>query len=177
MASRFVTVTAPESADFVADNIGFKYVDLTPEREAMLRAEAAKYYVAKVETQVYDHDDYGSYETVSETCRYTVTEVKSLSEKIWLRGEGACDLITDGDAFLGVVCFTGFTDYRGLESNGFIPLRHLNDRTGLTEYCHAAISVLSVNKDDLPQSTRSALAGYDGRVEISYRTSFYLAKT
>lgn len=178
MASRFVVPCEDGAVDFVADGVGFRYVELSVEEEARVRAEAAKYFVRKEEIEHYDHDDYGKYDYVEDVIDYEINEVKSLSERIWLEKEGACDVIVADGVFVGVVFFTGFTDYRGLPENGFTPIEKLGSREGLTRFCSVDISILSRDEKELPAATRTTTAQYNlsGRATTSYSTHYYLVK-
>ena len=178
MASRFVCLVDVAAADFVADGKGFKYIELGEEAAAAARAEAEGYFVRKEEIEHYDHDDYGRYEYVEDVIDYEINGVKSLSERIWLEKEGACDIIVEEGVFLGVVFFTGFTDYRGLPENGFTPIEKLGTREGLTRYTSVDISILPRDEKDMPAATRRTAAQYNlsGRATSSYSTHYYMVK-
>ncbi|MBQ8689520.1 MAG: hypothetical protein IJ515_04065 [Clostridia bacterium] len=178
MASRFVTFANDGEADYIVDGVGLKYVELSDEEASKVMESATEYKVQKIEIERYSHEEYGDYETVEKAINYEINEVKSLSEKIWKKKEGACDVIVGDGIFLGVVFFTGFTDYRGLEEFGFVPIEHIDSREGLTDYTSQNISILLCKASDLPQSTRSTTEQYtlSGRATTSYRTNFYLIK-
>lgn len=177
MASRFV-VFESECADYTIDGYGFKYIELTPDEESKIRGEVLAYKIRKVEIERYDHDDYGIYEEVSELIEYEINDIKSLSEKLWLEKEGACDIIVENGAFFGVVCFTGFTDYRGLIEYAFIPIEHINSRDVLTKYTSSDISILVCDGKSLNEATRRTTEEYSpsGRATTSYKTTYSLVK-
>ena len=176
MAHRFVTPTK-EGADYTVDGVGFKYLVLSEEEADKIMREAAKYKVIKEEVERYSHDEYGDYESVEEVMHYEFADMRSLSEKIWLRSQGAGDIIVENGEFMGVVFFTGFTDYRELEELGVVPLEHLYSREKLTCYVSVEVSILLKKITDV-QAYRSTVAQWaeNGRSTTAYRTNFYLAE-
>ena len=176
MATRFVNFADINSADYVIDGYGFCYVDLSAEEAAAVMQVATQYKVVKREVEHYSHEDMGDYTYVTEVATYELDKVKSVSEKIWLEKEGAGDIIVSNGQFVGVVFFTGFTDYRGKEENGFVPLEHLNDRTGLTKYCSVRISVLAADGVDLSNEDMHISPQESGRTTRSWDYNFHLEK-
>ena len=178
MASRFVTFANGGEADYIIDGVGLKYVELSDVDAGKIMKAATEYKVQKIEIEKYSHEEYGDYESVVEAIDYEIDEVKSLSEKIWKKKEGACDVIVADGKFIGVAFFTGFTDYRGLEEYGFIPIEHIASREGLTDYTSNDISILLGSKSELPQSTRRTIEAYtlSGRATTSSRTGYSLTK-
>ncbi|MBO5312629.1 MAG: hypothetical protein J6B29_01555 [Clostridia bacterium] len=176
MSTRFVIFTDTNSADYVIDGYGFKYVEMPARETATVMQEATQYKVVKVEVEHYSHEDMGDYTYVDEVATYELDKVKSVSEKIWLDGEGAGDIIINDGKFFGVVFFTGFTDYRGEEQYGFVPLEHIHDRTGLTSYCSAEISILLPKGADIAQATRHITGQDSGRTSRSWDINYYLEK-
>ena len=176
MSTRFVAFTDTGSADYVIDGYGFKYVDLSSSEAKTVMEAATQYRVVKTEVEHYSHEDMGDYTYVDEVATYELDQVKSVSEKIWLENEGAGDIIVDDGSFFGVVFFTGFTDYRGEEQYGFVPLDYVHDRKDLSKYCSAEISVLLPKGSDISQAT-SHISGQDtGRTSRSWDINFYLEK-
>ena len=176
MATRFVVFTDTDSADYVIDNYGFKYVDFSVEEVTTVMQVATQYHVVKREVEHYSHEDMGNYTYVTEIATYELDKVKSVSEKIWLENEGAGDIIVVDGAFFGVVFFTGFTDYRGKEEYGFIPLDYLHDRKGLSKYSSVNISILVAEGNDISDATMHFAPQETGRTTRSWDQSFHLEK-
>jgi len=176
MSTRFVVFTDTAGADYVIDGYGFKYVYPSADKVEKIMQEATQYKVVKREVEHYSHEDMGNYTYVTEIATHELDKIKSVSEKIWLEHEGAGDIIVVDDAFWGVVFFTGFTDYRGKEEYGFIPLEHLHDRKGLTDYCSVQISVLVAAGMDLYNPTIHFEPQETGRTTRSWDQNFSLEK-
>ena len=178
MPARFVVFTNVDNADYVIDDYGFKYVEFSAEETAKIMQAATQYKVVKREVEHYYHEEMGDYTSIRVVATHELDKVKSISEKVWLKNEGACDIIVDGGTFFGVVFFTGFTDYRGEEQYGFIPLEHIHDRKNLSDYCSAEISILLPPGATLPvpDATKSLGSQETGRTTRSWNTNFTLEK-
>ncbi len=176
MSARFVAFTEKENADYIIDGYGFKYVDFSSDVATTIMKDATQYKVIKIEVEHYSHEDMGDYTYETEVASYELDEVKSVSEKIWLENEGAGDIIVDDGKFFGVVFFTGFTDYRGEEQYGFIPLDYVHDRKDLTKYCSPEISILLPKGKDISQATMHITSEDTGRTSRSWDINFYLEK-
>ncbi len=178
MSARFVVFTNVDSADYVINGYGFKYVDFSADEVATIMQVATQYKVVKREVEHYSHEEMGDYTSITVVATHELDKVKSISEKVWLKNEGACDIIVDSGTFFGVVFFTGFTDYRGEEQYGFIPLDYVYDRKELSKYCSAEISILLPQGATLPvpTATRSLGSQETGRTTRSWNTNFHLEK-
>lgn len=176
MATRFVVFTDADSANYVIDGYGFKYVDFSAEEVATIMQTATQYKVVKREVEHYSHEEMGDYTTITEVATYELDKIKSVSEKIWLKNEGAGDIIVVDGKFFGVVFFTGFTDYRGKEEYGFIPLKYLHDRKDLSKYCSVRISILVRQGADISDATLHFAAQETGRTVRSWDQNFHLEK-
>ncbi len=176
MSSRFVVFAEGENADYTVDGVGVRYVEISEKEANGIINEASKYLVSRYTVQTYSHDEYGDYETTTDVTDYEICEIKSLSEKIWKRDEGACDLIVVDGKFWGVVFFTGFTDYRGKEEYGFVPIEMLHKRDNLTSYTHVSLSILKTEESGETQFSRKTAEKYEGRVATSDRTSYRIEK-
>ena len=176
MATRFVVFTDTDKADYVIDGYGFKYVDFSADEAATIMQAATQYKVVKIEVEHYSHEDMGDYTYETEVASYELDKVKSVSEKVWLKNEGAGDIIVDNGKFFGVVFFTGFTDYRGEEQYGFIPLDYVHDRKDLSKYCSADISILLPKGADISKATMHISGQDSGRTSRSWDINFYLEK-
>lgn len=165
MSARFVVFTKTSEADYIIDGYGFKCVELTPEEVTKVMRTVTQYYVAKYETEHYSHDDMGDYDYTELVATYELDQIKSISEKIWLENEKACDIIINDGNFVGVVFFTGFTDYRGEEQYGFIPLEYVHDRKDLSKWCSTDISII------LQEGITFSQAGYHINEQTTGRTS------
>ena len=177
MATRFVVFTDVDSADYVINGFGFKYTDFPPEVVATIMQTATKYKVVKREVEHYSHEEMGDYTYVTEVATYELDKVKSVSEKIWLKNEGAGDIIVVDGKFFGVVFFTGFTDYRGKEEFGFIPLEHLQGgQKALSNYCLNNLSILVAEGTDIFNTPIHIAAQETGRTTRSWDKNFHLEK-
>lgn len=178
MATRFVTFANQGEADYVINGYGFKYLDISGGDADKIMAQACDYQVKMVKTERYTHEEYGSYEDIVETHCYQLSEMLSLTEKIWSKEQGCGDIIVDGDSFFGVIFFTGFTDYREKEELGFIPMEHKDSRENLTKYCCVEFGILNRAETDLPQAYRKTEEdeSESGRSSTSWKTNYYLNK-
>lgn len=176
MAIRFVVFADADSANYVIDGYGFKYVDFSEEEIATIMQDATQYNVVKREVEHYSHEEMGDYTTVTVVATYDLDKIKSISEKIWLRNEGAGDIIVADGKFFGVVFFTGFTDYRGKEEYGFIPLEYVHERKELSEYCLVRISILAREGADISNASMHFGSQETGRTIRSWDQNFHLEK-
>ena len=174
MIPRFVVFTEINNADYVIDGYGFKYVNLSEDETTSIMQDATQYQVVKEEIENYSHEDMGNYTYVTEVASYELDNLKSVSEKIWLRSVGVGDIIVVDGKFFGVVFFTGFTDYREEEKYGFIPIEHLNDRKGLSKYSSPEISILTPKGSDISQATMHFSGEDTERTSRSWDVNFYL---
>ena len=179
MAIRFVEFVKDGGAvDYTVNGFDFKYLDLSGDGADKIMAQASEYYVKMEKIERYTHEEYGSYEDVEEEIYYELTDLRSISEKIWTKEQGCGDIIVDGGEFFGVVFFTGFTDYREEEELGFVPLEHIDSRENLTRYCCVEFSILERKGVAIPQAYRKTEEDESpsGRSSTSWKTNYYLIK-
>lgn len=176
MASRFVAFAEEGEADYTVCGVGFRYLDLSEEEAASVRAQASAYKVRMTEIERYSHEEYGDYESVSEMIEYEFDEMRSLSEKVWQKTQGLGDIIVENGVFDGVVFFTGFPDYREREELGVIPLEHIGSRKGLSDYVSVDFGILRRVRADDEKPSRHIAGSENGRVTTSYNVCHSLIK-
>ena len=176
MAYRFVTFAEGGNADYTVNGTDFKYLDLSQEEAETIMTEARGYEVLKSVIERYSHDEYGDYESLVESISYNLSDMRSISEKIWDKHQGSGDIIVVDERFFGVVFFTGLVDPKGKSELGFVPLEHKDSREGLTVYTSVSFAIMRREDLDVATGGRVAEGEYNGRVSTSWNTTYSLRR-
>ena len=176
MAYRFVTFAEGGNADYTVNGTDFKYLDLSQEEAETIMTEARGYEVLKSVIERYSHDEYGDYESLVESISYNLSDMRSISEKIWDKHQGSGDIIVVDERFFGVVFFTGLVDPEGKSELGFVPLEHKDSREGLTVYTSVSFAIMRREDLDVATGGRVAEGEYNGRVSTSWNTTYSLRR-